>query len=197
MKNLFLCLSMCLGAVSAHAGGSATVTCGDSPVGVHYTGEPPVININYSPGRDAGSSGLFYVGVLTPQGNQKAFYSGSGWIAAGGGLFPFHSRHDGGLPPSIRAKVPFPGEGLTTAAYQGYEIYAGHGVLSSTDRAKVNETNALYQQANQPRADGGLLHMQTLVQMDLTGKRKYNSMVVIPFIDCTLKPLVEQWGGAG
>lgn len=202
MKNGALCLSLCICSVFAHAEGvsrsmDADVTCGNSPRGVQYTGEPPVININYSPGGDVGKPGLFYIGVLTPQGNKGAFFTGNSWIAPGGGLFPFYSRHDGGFPSSLRVKVPFPGAGLTTGAYVGYEIYAGHGVLTAAGRAQVNEHNELYRQAQQPRTDGGLHHIQTLVQGDLMTKSKYNSMGVIPFIDCTLKPLVEQWGGAG
>jgi hypothetical protein len=141
MKQCLLMILLCVLGFSANAGGSAVITCGSSPPGVYNTGEPPIAHINYTPGESG--PGLFYVGIETPDKSRRAFRTGDVWTNDNGGLMPFHSRYDGGMPPSIYLKMPFPGSGLTTNPYVGYQLGAGHGVFTDEAGSKIDQRLAI------------------------------------------------------
>lgn len=152
-KNIITVLALSLIISSAYAGGNAFVTCGDDPPGVTNNGKPPILHVQYSSG-EAGLPGLFYLGVSTPDGELGALRTGNSWTNYKGGMLPFQSRYDGGMPASIYLKIPFPGGGLTTDPYVGYQVGAGHGVFTPTSRGLVEKRQAILERTKSGREAG-------------------------------------------
>ena len=168
----------------AHAGGSARVVCDR-----FY----PALEVTYSTGADAGTPGLLWVGVLTPDQQGGAFNTPRGWEPYTGGLYPFQSRYDGGFPRTIKVTLPFPGQSTTTRDYIGYTVYTGNGVFSKDMQSKVRERREALNSVKadivakglwRPEFDSDDYHMLALVQQDLTMNKKYGMIYSIPFVDC-------------
>lgn len=193
MRNIFFVFLLSgLGLVAQASGGSATVSCANG------LGSPPVLSISYSPGSDAGVPGLFWLGVLTPGKSGGAVLTPNGWIQYQGGLYPYQSQFQGGLPAGgISMSMEFPDGALTTAAYVGYEVYAGHGVYSLEGQQKVavrrasvtsarNSLVASNQWNSYYTSDDSTIY--AAVQQDMIDGGKYGSLITIPFVDCTPPP---------
>lgn len=196
MKNILCCVLLAVVGVAAQAGGSATVTCGNAAPGVYNNGQAPVLNISYSTGADAGTPGLFWLGVLTPdKTNGAVMTSDQGWIAYQGGLYPFQSRYDGGLPGMISKTFPFPGNSLLTTDYVGYIVYTGHGAYGGEAKKKVADRRAALNSVKAKLVEKGVWNSEyegddrfiwSLIQKDMVDNQKYGSYITVPLIDCTI-----------
>lgn len=181
----FLLISLLSTSAIAHAGGSAKVVCS------RFT---PALEITYSTGADAGTPGLLWVGVLTTDKSGGAFHTAKGWEPYNGGLYPFHSRYDSGLPSIIKVILPFPNNSsYTTAQYVGYQVYTGNGVYTKDMREQVRERREALNSVKPDIVAKGLwrsefdsddYHMMALAQNDLTVNKKYGMIYTIPFVDC-------------
>lgn len=92
MRKLIIGALLATQAITASAGGSATITCGDAAPGVFNNGQAPVLRISYTPGVDAGAPGLFWLGVLSPDQTSGAVLTQQGWATYNGGMYPFQAR---------------------------------------------------------------------------------------------------------
>lgn len=191
MRNIIFGLALAVVGAGAHAGGSATVTCGS---GGYQNGKPPVLNINYVPTGDAGTPGLFFLGVLSPDEQSGAVMTPQGWVTYSGGLYPFKARYDAGLPGSIPLNVAFPGGGLTTQAYVGYKVYVGHGAYTAAGRASVADRRTSLNEAKptlvaegvwKPELEDDERFIYALVQKDMVDNRKFGILLTVPFLDCS------------
>lgn len=179
-------LGLLAASVMSHAAGSARVVCNR-----YY----PALEVTYNTGADAGTPGLLWVGVLTPDQTGGAFYSGksNGWEPYTGGLYPFHSRYDGGFPRTIKVTLPFPGQNNTTREYIGYSVYAGNGVLTQAMRDQVRDRRDALNSVKADIVAKGMwraefdsddYHTLALVMQDLQANKKYGMIYSIPFVDC-------------
>lgn len=179
-----LILGLIANAVVAHAGGSARVVCAR---------QGPVLEVTYTTGADAGTPGLFWVGVLTSDRSGGAFSTPKGWLPYKGGLYPFHSRYDSGFPQTIKVLLPFPDQSYTTREYVDYTVYTGNGVYTQNMHEQVQERRAALNLVKPDMVAKGLwrpefesddFHMTALAQNDLTMNKKYGQVYTIPFVDC-------------
>ncbi len=202
MRKIFMTVLLAAAAATAQAGGAAWVTCGYSAQGVQNTGEAPILHISYSTAGDAGTPGLFYLGVLSPDQKTGAVMTGQGWTAYQGGLYPFQARYDAGLPGSITFSIPFPGYDLSTGSWAGYSIYAGHGAFNQqgmqavqSRRAGLNEMKPIRVKNGTWRAeyDSDEQFILSVIQKNMTDGGKYAALITVPYIDCT--PLPPDNGG--
>jgi hypothetical protein len=193
-------VSFCACISSAIAGGQATVACsvpGDSfgPNAV------PVLQVSYSTGADAGIPGLFWFGVISQDQTIGSVLTPQGWQNYYGGLYPFQARYDGGFTSNITLSIPFPDGVQTTAAFVGYNVYAGHGIYSTDSREKVVARRASLNSVKpdmvakgrwRPEFDSDDNFIWSLIQRDMVDNKKYGPILSIPYVDCT--PLL---GGGG
>lgn len=196
MKSILCCALLVLISVVAQAGGSATVTCGNAPPGVYNNGQPVVLNVGYTTGADAGVPGLFWIGVLTSdQGSGAVLTMDQGWIVYQGGLYPFQSRYDGGLPGTIAKTIAFPGDPLSTASYVGYSVYIGHGAYGGAAKLKVADRRSALNSVKAKLVAKGVWNSEyesddryiwSLVQKDMVDNQKYASYLTVPYIDCSV-----------
>lgn len=198
MKNLFLGVVFAAASAVAHAGGSASVTCGNAAPGVYNNGQAPVLNVSYTPGVDAGVPGLFWFGVLSPDQTQGAVLTEQGWATYQGGMYPFQARYDGGLPGTITLTIPFPPNGqgtLDTSGFVGYSIYAGHGAYTSQGQQTVANRRAMLNSVRAQRIAAGTWQADydsddrfiwSLVQKNMVDNQKFGALLAVPFIDCAL-----------
>jgi hypothetical protein len=181
---------------AANAGGTATVIC--RPTGSTYDdGTPitaPALQVNYSTGADAGTPGLFWFGILSPDQKRGAVLTPQGWQTYTGGLYPFQARYDAGFTPTIAFAVPFPDGSTNTGAYVGYSVYAGDGVYTTDMRQKVADRRASLNAVKpdmvakgrwRPEFDSDDTYVWSLIQRDMTDNSKYGSIGSIPFVDCS------------
>jgi hypothetical protein len=171
------------------AAGTATIRCTADGFQSSY----PKVHVSYQTGADAGIPGLFWFGLLSPDDKLGAVLTPNGWTTYEGGLYPFHSRYDGGLPATIQFVVPFPDRMQSTGPYVGYRIYAGHGVytpemrdLVVTRRQSLNAVKPDMQAQGRWRVefDTDDNFIWSLIQRDMVDKRKYGTLLTIPAIDC-------------
>lgn len=179
-----LLLGLMAAATVAHAGGSARVVCN------RFT---PSLEVSYSTGADAGKPGLLWVGVLTQDQSGGAFHTGKDWESYNGGLYPFHSRYDGGLPATIRVTLPFPGNSSTTAQYVGYTVYTGNAQYTPEMREQVRDRREALNLVKNDMIARGVWRSEfdsddypilALAQNDLMRNKKYGMVLTIPFVDC-------------
>ena len=196
MRNFMCGVALAAVGVAAQAGGTASMSCE-----WYQNGHAPVLSINYVPGSDSGTPGLFFVGALTPNQQAGAVMTPQGWITYEGGLYPFLSRYDKGLPGSISLKIPLPDGAMTTAAYVGFGIYAGHGAYTSKGRAAVADRRASLNEAKATLVADGVWnaafnsdegYIYSLVQQDMVDNRKYGLLLTIPYLNC--KPVSNEGG---
>lgn len=201
-KKLLIASAILSVAATASAGGSVDVVCGDGSPLTPWTQNPyPTFRVTYSPDGDVGKPGLLWFGVLSPDQQRGAVLTMQGWETYQGGLYPPHSRYDGGLR-QISFTVSLPSNALTTAEYVGYGVYLGHGVYTAEAREKVvSRRNTLNRVKPDMQAKGRWNSafdnddhfIWTLIQKDMTDNRKYGQYFTIPFIDCTPP---QQGGGS-
>jgi hypothetical protein len=220
MKKILLGVLLAMTA-SATWAQSASITCGPpgSPAGFGFgcvgscgNGLPPQINISYSTGSDAGTPGLFWLGVLSPDQTVGAVMTlNQGWQPYQGGLYPPEARYDNGLPGTITITIPFPapmqnnngfgnafggmqGTTLDTSAYVGYSVYVGHGAYTSAGQALVADRRAMLISVKPQRVAAGTWQaaydsddqfIWSIVQKDMVTNSKYYSIITVPFVDCT------------
>lgn len=178
---------------SAIAGGQATVNCsvaGDSfgPNAV------PVLRVSYSTGADTGTPGLFWLGVISQDQTIGSVLTPQGWQNYYGGLYPFQARYDGGFPSSITLSIPFPDGVQNTAAYVGFNVYAGNGVYTVDSREKVAARRVSLNSVKpdmvakgrwRPEFDTDDNFIWSLIQRDMVDNKKYGPILSIPYVDCT------------
>lgn len=180
--------------MNALASGSASIACSPS----NY----PVVSVTYSPDRDAGVPGLFFVGVLA-QGGQSGgvLTAGNRWVGYEGGSFPFYEKYLTGIPGSISFSIGLPNGSMTTEAYVGYTLYAGHGVYTKKAAAEVakmikdrDETKASLIKYGAWTADlekgwiSDIQMIQAAVEHDFYQNQKGVKLLTIPYLDCTPPP---------
>lgn len=197
MKKKILGILLVAAAAAAQAGGSATVTCGSAPVGVHNNGQLPVLNVSYTPGVDAGAPGLFWFGVLSPDQTKGAVLTPQGWTVYEGGMYPFQARYDAGIPGTVTLTVPFPTDGrFDTSGFVGYAVYAGHGVYTTqaqqtvaTRRTTLNSVRAQRIAAGtwQAEYDSDDRLIWSLIQKNMVDNKKFGPVLTVPYIDCALQ----------
>lgn len=189
----FIFLACLSASVMAHAGGSAQVVCDQGGISSMFAKRYPVLEVTYTTGADAGTPGLLWIGVLTPDKEGGAFSTPNGWIPYKGGLYPFHARYDKGLPSTATVRIPFPGRDYSTVNYIGYTVYTGHGVYTQMMQEQVRERREVVDSTRTEMVEKGLwraefdsdeYYMQALVQQDLTINKKYGLVYTIPYIDC-------------
>jgi len=195
MRKMILAGYLAVAGTVAQAGGSAVVTCGNAPAGV-ANGQPPVLNVSYTPGADIGIPGLFWLGALAPDQKSGGVLVGGRWVGYQGGSYPFQARYDGGMPGMISFSIPLPVSNLTTGEFVGYGVYMGHGVYTGKAAARYASWRADLDSAkarlaannrNVAAEDAGANErlIQALVQKDMTDNGKYGLALVVPYIDCT------------
>lgn len=199
MRTIFAGVVLAGVAAFAQAGsGSAWISCGADYV--------PILNISYAPDvGDVGMSGLLWMGMLSPDQASGAVMTEQGWWAGyQGGLYPFASRYDAGLPRNVSKAYVLPVSGYSTANYVGYGVYVGHGAYTAASKAKVQERRTLLDSIRAARIAAGKWntdydsddrYIWTLVQKDMTDRNKYGAVLTVPFVDCT--PDVLGGGGGG
>jgi hypothetical protein len=199
MRKVLLGVVLAAAAVAAQAGGSATITCGNAAPGVYNNGQVPTINVSYAPGSDTGTPGLFWLGILSPDQTTGAVLTiDQGWAPYAGGLYPFQSRYDNGLPGAITLTLPFPSDPqnptLTTAGYVGYGMYVGHGAYTAASQQMVANRRIMLNKIKPQRVAAGTWQADydsddrfiwSLIQKDMVDNHKYGSILTVPFIDCT------------
>lgn len=182
--------------VTAQAAGSAVVTCGNAPPGV-ANGQPPVLNVSYTPGGDSGVPGMFWLGALAPDQKSGGVLVGSDWIGYQGGLYPNQAGYENGMPGVISLSVALPVSNLTTGEVAGYGVYMGHGVytgqaasLFASWRASLdNAKSKLATMGNRSSTEdvgANERFIRALVQKNMTDQGKYGLVLVVPYIDCAL-----------
>lgn len=203
MKKLTLTLAVCVHAAVASAAARVELVCGDgSPLTTWRANTTPTLRVTYTTGADAGQPGLLWFGVLSADQQSGAVLTPNGWQTYQGGLYPFHSRHDGGLRPSTTLNVPLPGNALTTAEYVGFGVYMGHGIYTVNAQQQVASRRATLNRVKPDMVAKGRWRAEfdtdetfiwTLIQKDMTDNGKYGQAYTIPYIDCT----PPQQGGGG
>ena len=197
MRKLFLGMALAAAAAAVNAGvvAQVTVTCGTPSGKWGHSWGLPTVNVTYSTGTDAGTPGLFWLGILTPdQQFATALDLNGEWIQYEGGLYPPHKRYDGGLPGTVSISVPLPGGVTNTAPFVGHTLYAGHGAYTQQSAQMVNKRRTYLNTIKPERQakgkwqsayDDDTLFMWSLVQRDMTDKEKWGPVLTIPFIECT------------
>jgi hypothetical protein len=179
--------------LAAVAGGSATIDCGDGFTGSAGNTKQPTIRLSYTTGSDAGTPGLFWLGLLSPDQTLGAVLTEAGWTQYNGGLYPFQARYDGGLPAVISRTLNFPNNETTTSMYQGYTLYVGHGVYTAQAREKVAVRRNVLDTAKpelvargrwRPENDTDLHYVHALIQKDMVDNKKYGGTIQIPVLNC-------------
>ena len=191
MLRTFLALSALVATAGlAHAGGSAAVVCSGDPVS---GGAVPILRVSYFTGADAGTPGLFWLGLFSRDQTKGAALTSSGWQTYTGGLYPFQARYDAGFPASITLSIPFPAGVQTTAEYVGYSVYAGDGVYTGAMQQQVADRRAALN-AEKPDMvasgrwnvafDSDDSYIWALIQKDMTDNKKYGAILTIPYLNC-------------
>lgn len=198
LRTLVIYLPLLVSFTAAYGGGTAAVVCSSSGPG---SGSVPVLQVAYTTGGDAGTPGLFWLGILSQDQTIGATLTPQGWQTYDGGLYPFQSRYDAGLPPTIVHSVPFPPGVQNTLQYVGYNVYSGHGVYSVDMRKKVADRRASLNVVKpemvakgrwRPEFDSDDHFIWTLIQKDMTDNRKFGPLLAIPFLECA-----DGQGGGG
>lgn len=194
-KQLALLLSLMGALIPAYAAGTAAILCRNDGT------RTPILQVSYSPGSDAGMPGLFWLGIISRDMKLGAMLTSQGWTDYKGGLYPFQSRYDNGLLPSIKVEIPFPNDVSDTGQYAGYSIYVGHGVYTAAMRQKVAERRAsletvkpelLAQGRWRVEFDSDDLYKWSLIEKDMKDGHKYGSILTIPYVEC----VPQQTGGS-
>ncbi|CAG9236970.1 conserved exported hypothetical protein [Paraburkholderia tropica] len=184
MKPLFLGAALAVACVVAHAQ-SAAVVC---------MGNVATLQINYSTGSDANSPGLFWLGLVAPDGSGADYLDTSGaWQPYQSGLIPPTGRYDTGLPPIVQATVALPGKPTNTYAMQGWIVGIGQGVLTQESQQQVDQRRAALDSVKpqlvakgtwNPMLDDDDQFRWALAQGDMITNKKYVQALSIPAIDC-------------
>lgn len=193
MKRFFLGASLAVACLAAHAQ-SAAVVC---------MGNVATLQINYGTGSDANTPGLFWLGLVAPDGSAADYLDMSGnWQPYQSGLIPPTGRYDAGLPPIVQATVALPGQPTNTFAMQGWIVGIGQGVLAQESQQQVAQRRASLDSVKpqlvakgtwNPMFDDDNQFKWALAQGDMISNKKYVQALSIPPIDCT----PETGGGGG
>lgn len=195
MRNFFYCLMMVIASAGAQASTTASITCGTAARSVRNNGQPAVLNLSYQTGADTGTPGLFWIGIISPDEKLGSVLTSNGWADYQGGLYPFQSRYDRGLPGKISMAIPFPNNAQSTAGYVGYKIYVGHGAYDEKARQGVAARRAALNSAKANLVAVGKWHAElesderhiwALIQRDMEKNEKYGAVLTVPSVDCTL-----------
>ena len=186
-------IALSLSAVNAGAASvSATITCGNANVGVLANDMPPQLNLTYYP-EDAGTPGIFWIGVLSPDKKTGAALTQSGWVAYQTGMYPYYQAYRGGLPGSISVSIPMPDGSLTTGSYVDYGVYVGHGAYTAQDQSKVAERRKLLAELKPKRLAAGTWspiyddddrYIYSLVQKNMLDYVKHGLALTVPNMNC-------------
>jgi hypothetical protein len=201
--KIFMGSILAFASISAYAGMSASVTCGPASAGgmPYYTGvgTKPVINITYSTGPDAGTPGLIWIAMSTPDqqaGWAMPFSTGQWEPLQQGGLYPPLGIHADGLPAQLSFELPIPSSNeysMDTGAVVGYQLGIGHGVLNSGAQNKVSERRNFLNGIREDLIKRGKWSSEydsddqfkwALVQKDAMDSGKYAIGLVIPYVNC-------------
>ncbi|MES2879221.1 MAG: hypothetical protein V4713_12425 [Pseudomonadota bacterium] len=186
MKKSATFMALTLTSLISLAGGSATIDCGST--------NKPTIHLTYATGSDATMSGLFWLGIISPDQNSGVVLTEDGWAEYKGGLYPFQTRYDNGLPSVITKTITFPYNAMSTGLYQGYTLYVGHGAYTTQAREKVAVRREVLTTAKpelvargrwRPENDNDLIYVHALVQKNMVDNQKYGGVLLIPALDCT------------
>jgi hypothetical protein len=190
LRKYLVVSALVAGAGLAHAGGSAAVVCSGDPVG---GGAVPLVQVRYLVGADAGTPGLFWLGLFSADQTKGAALTASGWQTYTGGLYPFQARYDAGFPTTITLSIPFPAGVQTTRDYVGYSVYAGDGVYTAAMQQQVADRRAALN-AEKPDLvasgrwsaafDSDDSYIWALIQRDMTDNKKYGPLLTIPYLSC-------------
>lgn len=198
MWKFLLVAMMILANAGASAAATASVTCGING----YTNEsefgtgnnlPAYLNISYPTSADSGAPGLFWLGIISPDQTQGAVLTERGWETYQGGLYPFQSRHDGGLPRTITLSTPFPNNRMSTSGYVGYSVYLGHGAYTPKMRQMVVDRRTALNSAKPTMVAAGRWNAEldsddrfiwSMIQRDMVDNGKYGEVITIPSLNC-------------
>jgi len=155
----------------------------------------PYLNVAYSTGTDTGTPGLFWLGVVSPDQTSGTALTSTGWQSYQGGLYPFQSRYDNGLPATIKLSIPFPTDSNTTStmAFVGYQVYVGHGVYTTAAAQLVAERRSALDFVKpqevaagswSPEYDTDDRYKWSLIQQNMVESKKYGAVYTIPVFDC-------------
>jgi hypothetical protein len=192
-KKAFSAFILSAAAIAANAGGSASVVCSTATANDGSTYLVPVVNVTYSTGADAGTPGLFWLGIISSNQTAGAVLTPSGWQTYTGGLYPFAARYDGGLSSTITKTLTLPNGATNTSAYAGYSLYVGDGVYTAAAQAQVTERRTMLNSMKASMVTTGTWstsydsddsYIWSLVQKDMTDNGKYGSVLTIPSVDC-------------
>lgn len=197
MRNLLFGVFLALFGWAAQASsGNAFLTCGD-PTSLFGGGDsqPVFLNVTYSPGADAGTPGLFWLGVLAPDQAHGSALTEQGWTNYLGGLYPFQARYDNGLPATITLKIPFPNNAINTNDYVGFQLYIGHGAYTDAAHALVLSRRTTLNRIKPQRVAAGTWNaaydhdeqfIWSLIQKDMVNNNKYGAVFTIPELNCSV-----------
>ncbi|MCD5327927.1 hypothetical protein ACFFU8_09165 [Chromobacterium piscinae] len=145
---------------------------------------------------EPGQPGLVFVGMHSPDQRTAYFLNlQGGWDAYQGGLYQPAARYDAGLPSSYPLTRYLPGTpSYTSAAFQGWTIYLGYGVLTPKAQGMVKTRRDALNQLRPERVAQGKWNPEydsddrfklSLIQKDLMDNQKYVKSMVIPYLDCS------------
>lgn len=197
MLKIIFGLLLAVVASTALAGASAKLVCGDGSAGYdmgYGPSQPVTLQITYTTDADAGTPGLFWLGIISPdQTTGAVLTAGQGWITYQGGLYPFQSRYDNGLPGTISLSLQLPNNATSTVGYVGYSVYVGHGAYTPTARQKVADRRIALDSAKpelvargrwRPEHADDQMYIWSLVQRNMTDSQKYGSVITLPSFSC-------------
>lgn len=201
MKNLFLAAMLAI-AVSANAQTSATISCANG------AGSPPVLQLSYYPGSDAGQPGMFWVALSDPNTRQiinltqdNTFHAWTGGLNAPAGIYY------NGLPGTINVAASATDSNgspvLDVTPYAGWTVSAGHGVytsaaqaLTAARRASLNALKPQYLAAGKPwpaAYDDDTQFIWAAIQKDMADNNRVYAVMTAPTLDCTPVGNVVSW----
>jgi hypothetical protein len=145
---------------------------------------------------EPGQPGLVWVGMHNPAKTAAYLLNmQGGWDTYNGGLLSPAGRYDNGLPAtlSIDVALPLGSSPGTTDAYVGWQIYEGHGVLTSASMQQVAQRRQALDAIKPSRVAAGTWPASydsddqlkwSLVQKDMTDNSKYVLATSVPPINC-------------
>jgi hypothetical protein len=158
------------------------------------------LRINYSTGRDAGKPGLIYIAAADPTRKSIGYLTaGLQWGPYTGGYYPPYAVHVDAMPSSINIEVPF---GYTNQ-FQGWGIYAGHGVYTPEAQSNVSRRRQLLSKTRAKRVaegkwnaayDSDWQFMLLFVQRDMTSNQKWGQIFTMPNL-YEVCPVIDNSGG--
>ena len=182
--------------------GVACVTAQAQTASIVCLGNVATLRISYATGSDANVPGLFWLGLVAPDGSAADYLDLSGnWQPYQSGLIPPTGRYDAGLPPIVQATVALPGRPTNTYGMQGWIVGVGKGVLAPESLQQVAQRRASLDSVKpqlvakgtwNPAFDDDNQFKWSLAQGDMISNKKYVQALSIPPLDC-----MPDYGGGG